>query len=192
MDLNIMMDPNPTFPHAYHPMSDRRTYNLKHFVKFYTRTARPSKYYLIDFGLSRRFDPEDSAPRAEPIRGGDKSVPEFKNWDKPLDPFPTDIYYLGNMIREDFLQQTRGLEFMEPLVTAMVQTEPSARPTIDQVAKQFVEIRRQLSWMTLRSRLVRADEDAVDCVVRSVTHLTRTMGHILLFRSAIPTDSLQS
>jgi len=32
-----------------------------------------------------------------------KSVPEFQTSTEPRDPFPTDIYYAGNMIREHFL-----------------------------------------------------------------------------------------
>lgn len=65
------------------------------------------KYYFIDFGLSRRYEPMDGPPREHPIRGGDKSVPEFQPgvWKgELLDPFPTDIYYLGNMIRMDIMK----------------------------------------------------------------------------------------
>ncbi|TFY60098.1 hypothetical protein EVJ58_g5363 [Rhodofomes roseus] len=46
-------------------------------VSHYTRTEKPPKYYYIDFGLSRRYNPDDGPPRALPIFGGDKSVPEF-------------------------------------------------------------------------------------------------------------------
>ncbi|KAJ6543681.1 hypothetical protein B0H10DRAFT_2134463 [Mycena sp. CBHHK59/15] len=51
----------------------------------------PPKYYLIDFGISRRYKPEQLPP------------PEFRNSYTPCDPFPTDIYYIGNLIRENFL-----------------------------------------------------------------------------------------
>ncbi|KAJ3481948.1 hypothetical protein NLI96_g7320 [Meripilus lineatus] len=106
MNRNIMMDPKPTFPKLYHPSDDRRNLNFKGRVKYYTRTARPTKYFLIDFGLSRKYNPEDGEPREIPIKGGDKTVPEFRGRGefKARNPFPTDIYYLGNMIREDFLQ----------------------------------------------------------------------------------------
>ena len=100
-----MMDPSTTFPNMYHPISARRNKNFKGRATYYTRTARPTKYYLIDFGLSRRYDPEDGEPRELPIRGGDKTVPEFQGdgYDQECNPFPTDIYYLGNMIKEYFL-----------------------------------------------------------------------------------------
>ncbi|KAH9946615.1 hypothetical protein B0H21DRAFT_858728 [Amylocystis lapponica] len=69
---------------------------------------RPTKYYIIDFGLSRTFDPSDSSPKVLPVLGGDRSVPEFQA--NPIaraaESVPTDVYYLGNLVREDFLQPT--------------------------------------------------------------------------------------
>lgn len=106
MNRNIMMDPTPMFPNMYHPRSILHNRNFKGRAKYYTRTARPTKYFLIDFGLSRKYSPNDHEPREHPILGGDRTVPEFQgNGEyKPSNPFPTDIYYIGNMIREDFLQ----------------------------------------------------------------------------------------
>ena len=105
MNLNIMMDPTNIFPNMYHPKSDRRNLNFRGKAKYYTRTARPTKYFFIDFGLSRKYEPGNSEPREDPIQGGDKTVPEFQGEGiyQPSNPFPTDIYYLGNLIREDFL-----------------------------------------------------------------------------------------
>jgi hypothetical protein len=106
MNLNIMMDASELYPDGYHPLflQRRMTPDILHVAKHYSRTDRPPKYYLIDFGLSRRYDPADTSPREEPIWGGDKTVPEFQNSNDPVDPFPTDIYYLGNLVRKDFLQ----------------------------------------------------------------------------------------
>lgn len=50
-------------------------------------------------------------------------MPEFQDSDDQRDPFPTDIYYLGNMIRQNCLT-ANGLRFMEPLVGDMVQADP--------------------------------------------------------------------
>lgn len=84
----------------FHPRVTEKSRDWKGTAKHSTRTLHPVKYYFIDFGLSRRYDPEDGPPREHPILGGDKSVPEFQNWNgELLDPFPTDIYYLGNLIR---------------------------------------------------------------------------------------------
>lgn len=105
MNKNTMIDPKPLFPKMYHPVANRRNRNFKGKAKYHTRTARPAKYFLIDFGLSRKYTGDD-CPMEIPILGGDKTVPEFQGEGEyqPHDPFPTDIYYLGNMIREDFLQ----------------------------------------------------------------------------------------
>ena len=102
-----MMDPRPTFPKMYHPGRPIMSRDFKGLAKHHTRTARPTKYYLIDFGLSRMYNPGDGEPQEIPIRGGgDKTVPEFQGRGefKPCNPFPTDIYYIGNLVREDFLQ----------------------------------------------------------------------------------------
>ena len=105
-----MFDPQPMYPQMFHPRSPEKSLDYRGSPKHSTRTARPVRYYFIDFGLSRRYNPNDGPPREHPIRGGDKSVPEFKNWDgELLDPFPTDIYYVGNMIQESVLQVRREL-----------------------------------------------------------------------------------
>jgi len=46
MNLNIMMDPKPLFPKMFHPQEPSRAIDFKGRLKHYTRTARPTKYYL--------------------------------------------------------------------------------------------------------------------------------------------------
>lgn len=106
MNLNIMMDPRNTYPEMFHPRLTTKSRDWKGVAKHFTRTQRPTRYYIIDFGLSLKFDPADGPPRAPHIEGGDKTVPEFQDLSAWVDrdPFPTDVYYVGNMIREDFLQ----------------------------------------------------------------------------------------
>jgi hypothetical protein len=103
MDLNIMMDAAPMYPVPYHPADTNMKRDYSGRAKHYTRTQRPPKYYLTDFGISRRYNPADGPPLEVPIWGGDKTVPEFQNSNDPCNPFPTDVYYLGNMIRQNFL-----------------------------------------------------------------------------------------
>jgi hypothetical protein len=55
-------------------------------------------------GLARQYDPTNGPPLEMPLRGGDKSAPEHQDRQIPCDPFPTDVYYLGNLVREKFLQ----------------------------------------------------------------------------------------
>jgi hypothetical protein len=111
MHLNIMMDATPMYPQPYHPVSTTRLRDFSHRgwfsldVPHYTRTQRPVKYYLVDFGISRRYDPNSGPPLEYPILGGDKSVPEFwLSLDDACDPFPTDVYYLGSMVRRTLLR----------------------------------------------------------------------------------------
>ncbi|CAL1706289.1 unnamed protein product [Somion occarium] len=186
MNLNIMMDPKPLFPDMYHPISVRMKKDLSGTAKHYTRTAHPVKYYFIDFGISRKYSPDNPHPLEPPIRGGDKTVPEFQRSHQPRDPFPTDIYYLGNLIREDFLE-TIGVEFMAPLVADMMQADPSKRPTIDEVVQRFEDIRRSLRWWKLRSRLIEKRELGYLITFRSVKHYIRTVAYVLTLKSAVPT-----
>lgn len=74
------------------------------------RTLKPVKYYIIDFGLSEIFRPEDAPPLKQPPWGGDKSVPEHLVSSVPCDPFAVDVYCLGNYLRQSFLD-VRMLNF---------------------------------------------------------------------------------
>ena len=106
-----MIDGEPMFPRLWHPMTSFMKRYYSGLVTSYSRTERPPKYYYIDFGLSRKYNPDDGPPLELPIFGGDKSVPEFQGegYDKPANPFHTDIYYLGSMIREGFLDVCASL-----------------------------------------------------------------------------------
>ena len=103
--LNVMLDAKPMYTVQWHPVAPLYNRNFTGRSKHYSRTERPPKYYYIDFGLSRKYNPDDGPPRELPIFGGDKSVPEFQDegYNKPADPFATDVYYLGNLIRTTFL-----------------------------------------------------------------------------------------
>ncbi|OBZ70648.1 hypothetical protein A0H81_09376 [Grifola frondosa] len=181
MELNIMMDPAPMYPRSFHPSAETMKPDLTGKAKHYSRTERPTKYYYIDFGLSRKYDPENRSPVELPIEGGDKTVPEFQNegYDKPWNPFRTDIYYIGNLIRTSFLQRYKGLEFMYALINDMVQADPEKRPTIDEVMTRFEGIYQSLSYWKLRSRLAKRHEFTVVRLVRAIAHAFRTTGYIV-------------
>ena len=62
----------------------------------------PVKYYLIDFGLSTKYDDNASALE-RPVRGGDKTVPEFQNGAVArLNPFPLISIILATLFVNDF------------------------------------------------------------------------------------------
>lgn len=104
MVMNTMME-SVMFPNLWHPQDLHYNRKCTGSPKHYTRTERPPKYYIIDFGLSRRYDVNDPSPRELPIIGGDKTVPEYQGagyW-IASDPFATDVYYLGHMIQQYYL-----------------------------------------------------------------------------------------
>ncbi|KAI0665380.1 kinase-like domain-containing protein [Trametes maxima] len=184
---NILYDPRPIYPKMFHPQVTDKARNWKGSAKHSTRTRHPVKYYIIDFGLSRRYNPDDGPPREHPIRGGDKSVPEFQNWQgELLDPFPTDIYYLGNMIVTRVLKKFKGTEFLIPLVNDMVKKSPSDRPTIQDVSRRFHDLVKFLGSAELRRRLVPRGEDPVDALFRDIAHTFRNARYLLARISPVP------
>lgn len=96
-----MMDALPLYPVPYHPDRIDSTRDLRRRAKHLTRTQQPVNYFITDFGMSKRYDPAEGPPLEMPLWGGDRTVPEFlKSMDTPCDPFPTDVYCLGNFLRE--------------------------------------------------------------------------------------------
>ncbi|TBU31675.1 hypothetical protein BD311DRAFT_752237 [Dichomitus squalens] len=185
-EFNIMMDPRPMFPRMFHFVDVSQNREMTGSAKHYTRTWRPVKYFFIDFGLSRRHDPATGPPRYPPIWGADRTVPEFRRSLKPCDPFPTDVYYMGNVIRENFLQKFEGLDFMAPLVNDMVHDEPTSRPTLEDVVARFDLLLGSLSTWRLRSRLAVKGEHWLVWSFRVIAHSFRTLFYILTFRPALP------
>ncbi|KAH7889055.1 hypothetical protein F5I97DRAFT_1935427 [Phlebopus sp. FC_14] len=189
MSLNIMMDARHLYIDAFHPVYPIMKRNFSGFARYKTRTQRPPKYFFIDFGISRRYDASVKHPLEDPIWGGDKTVPEFQNSNEPRDPFPTDVYYIGNVIREDFLLTSLGFEFMVPLLADMLQDDPSKRPTMDEVVQRFDSIRASLSSWKLRSRVVERHESAMERMTRATAHWARRVWFVVRRVPAIPTPS---
>lgn len=86
----------------------------------------------------------------------------------------------------DALQKRYGFEFMEPLVSDMVQTDPSKRPKIEEVVRRFNAIRGSLSWWKLRSRISGRKEIIPVRLWRSCVNLYRTAVYLTTGRPAIP------
>ncbi|VDC04963.1 unnamed protein product [Peniophora sp. CBMAI 1063] len=152
---NVMMDSGPLYPVPFHPRKVTRRRDWKGKVRPYTRTERPVKYYIIDYGLSHRFKPDEPAPLIVPIIPGDKSVPEHQGMKEfeASDPFATDIYTAGNLVNEWFVKRAAGFDFMRPLISDMTQDDPAKRPKIDEVVRRFSELRASLDTKQLRSRV---------------------------------------
>lgn len=105
------MDASPLYPVPFHPSKPTRRRDWKGEVRPLTRTERPVKYYIIDYGISQRFAPEDDARLIFPIVGGDKSVPEHQDARvyEMSDPFATDIYTAGNLVNVWFVKVCRAI-----------------------------------------------------------------------------------
>ena len=99
-----MLDPSGMFPDSFYPADPQKSKDFRRNVKMYSRTRRPSRYLLIDFGHSRIYDPANGPPLDEPLSGGDKSAPEHQDGKTLCNPFPTDVYYIGNLVREDYME----------------------------------------------------------------------------------------
>lgn len=97
-----MMDATNLCINPFHPVEPLMKRDFSGLTRFKTRTERPPKYYFIDFGLSSQYDSIVNALDL-PVRGGDKEVPEFEDYNRPHNPFPTDVFYIGNAIKHDFL-----------------------------------------------------------------------------------------
>ena len=96
------MDASELYSGGFHPIRPRMNADFSGYAdRKYSRTERPPKYYIIDFGLSKRFE-EDELVRALERVGTDLTVPEYHN-DARVEPFRVDVYCVGNMIRKEFL-----------------------------------------------------------------------------------------
>ncbi|KAJ7590147.1 hypothetical protein C8J56DRAFT_936959 [Mycena floridula] len=202
---NIMMDATMMYPSGFHPAKQRMRPDYKGLATHYSRTERPPRYYLIDFGLSGIYRPEDGPPLEHPVHGGDKTVPEFQGegYKIPANPFATDIYYIGNWIRVHFIDgDTRvgahrfyfgmhGLDFLRPFIQDLVQPEPSKRPNIDEVVNRFAELRDSLSQWRLRSPVVSKDPYYAprSLVFHTIRHYVWTLGIVIRRYPAIPVHS---
>ena len=75
---------------------------------------------------------------------------------------------------------------MKDLVESMTQADPSKRPVIDHAKSQFDEIVKSLSQQTLRSRLVRVDEEPGMGSWLDIRHGYRPFRYWLFRKPAIP------
>ncbi|KAF8511914.1 kinase-like domain-containing protein [Gautieria morchelliformis] len=191
---NIMMDARNLYPNGFHPVNIDFDYKRDSFARHWTRTERPPKYLLIDFGLSRFYDPKNGPPLDLPVRGIDRTAPEVQGekYNELSNPFATDIYYLGNMIKMEFVDVRFGFDFMVPLITDMTQEEPLKRPSIDEVVTRFETIYRSLSFKLLRTRMVGRDEDEGATAFYDFLYFFRRMRYAFMRIPPVPRAVLKA
>ncbi|KAJ6597380.1 hypothetical protein B0H10DRAFT_2325781, partial [Mycena sp. CBHHK59/15] len=186
---SIMMDASPLLPQgvAVHPQDTEITRDLSHEVRLCNRMENPVKYYWIDFDLSAEHDPSTGSALVEPHYGGTQEVPEFAFEDQLCDPFAVDVWCLGFMIQTYFTEKKKGLEFMNTLVADMVHEDPTKRPKMNEVVRQFSEIKAGLSEWKLRSRIALEGENSVLGMFRSARHWVCQFRFMVRCIAAIPT-----
>lgn len=157
-----MMDASAMYPRGFHPMKERTLPDLSGPAPVLHRIDVPVKYYFIDFGISTRF-PADQHPRLVlGTQGLDDEVPELSDT-TPYDPFKTDIFIIGNLLRQEFLQvrtssasmpsvlmarrmqKYSNTQMLAPLVERMVNRNPDQRPDAVEVLQEWKAIRRRIS-----------------------------------------------
>ena len=107
-----MIESEKTFPEGFHFENDLRKPDLSGPAKFYTRTQRPSKYFIIDFGMARRYESDNDSPM-EPTITKDDEV-------KLQNPYQVDVYLAGELVRQVFLDVSQfSSSVMQIILTAL-------------------------------------------------------------------------
>ncbi|CAL1712395.1 unnamed protein product [Somion occarium] len=162
---NIMMDGRPLYPQGHHPVEINRTPDFLHEAPHLSRLDHPVKYYFIDFGISSVFGERDP-PYVLGTKGRDKDPPELSDH-TPYNPFMLDIYILGHVYQEEFI------DFLEPLVTAMMHIQPERRPTAEDAILMLHNIISSVDTTLLRWRLRSRSESAPERVVYDTVAVAR-------------------
>ena len=68
----------------------------------------------------------------------------------------------------------------------MVQDDPAKRPTMDEVVRQFVEIRRNLSDRKLRSRMTSRKESILHATRQNLVHWVQSLRYRFQGLPAVP------
>ncbi|KAJ3512557.1 hypothetical protein NLJ89_g3446 [Agrocybe chaxingu] len=192
---NFMMEGQDICIGGSHPQQPEGKPDMSGPANFSTRTDRPQRYFLIDFGQTVIYTPEDITHILPIVWGGDKSVPEFFTGIPFHDPYATDVYCAGNLIRCEFTEGHpipewgrgyRGLDFLKPLVSDMVQDDPFKRPTMKEVVRRYNELIGGLSPWTLRSRIVLRETGFFTNIFHAIKHWICRIKYIIWRISAIP------
>ncbi|EJD49518.1 hypothetical protein AURDEDRAFT_59531 [Auricularia subglabra TFB-10046 SS5] len=98
----------------------------------------------------------------------DQELPELR-FGRPYDPFPVDVFLLGNMYKHYLLEVYNGIDWLWPLVAAMTVEEPSQRPTVLDARRAFENTCATVAPSRHHSRLTRKDEPIIGTVARQMS-----------------------
>lgn len=103
-----MMDGDHLYPKSFHPCLTVADAGGKRLARPRRRRDSPGvKYYFTDFGLSSRFEDTEGTRLVTGWDGLDKEVPELQQ-PEPYDPFPVDIFILGNLFKKELTEVRDG------------------------------------------------------------------------------------
>ena len=88
------------FSFNQHPMNKDGSGPIK---PKYRRTEQWPRYYIIDFGFSSQYAPDNMPPSVPPLPASDLSLPELNAPAHRFNPFPSDVYYVGNWTKMELL-----------------------------------------------------------------------------------------
>ncbi|KAF8264140.1 hypothetical protein EI94DRAFT_1872817 [Lactarius quietus] len=188
--LNVIQLPNDP-PILVHPMLhqhyDPPIRTIREFITFFAQICEGVKF-MHEHHVAHRslvcsylhlYDPANGPPLDKPLSGEDKSAPEHQDEKTLCNPFPTDVYYLGNL-------KYHGLEFMQPLIADMVQEDLTRWPNMDEVVSCFAEMKKKLGSWKLGSQMACSIELWPVTAWRSIIHWYHTIGFVLAHKAAIP------
>ncbi|KAI0723537.1 hypothetical protein C8Q76DRAFT_794463 [Earliella scabrosa] len=171
---NIMMDATALYPQGFHPISPLFLPNdLSSLAPVLPRASVAVTYYYVDFGISTTFASGEPNRLVTGWAGLDRDVPELSE-EVPYDPFKVDVFILGNLFRQMFLQKFSNVDMLAPLVSNMTKHDPAERPCAAEAFSHFKQI-SQSTW-TLH-RLWRArlrDESLVASPILDTVSLVST------------------
>ncbi|KAJ3523004.1 hypothetical protein NMY22_g11642 [Coprinellus aureogranulatus] len=162
--FNVLIDPTKILPKGFHPFEphsppqgrwskSRRLYWRERW------STRPNRYYLIDFGFSMMFESKEGN-RVTGRCGQDASAPEM-SLDAPYDPFPVDVYQLGNMllILSDGYRPDKHISKLRELALKMTLPDAGLRLTAKEAASEVHSWAKGVGYFPRRRRIWPDDPD---------------------------------
>ncbi|KAI0773748.1 kinase-like domain-containing protein [Fomes fomentarius] len=162
---NVMMDASAMYPQGFHPIAPSFLPNdVSNLAPVLPRASVPVTYYYVDFGISTLFTPEETNRMVTGWAGLDRDVPELSN-DVPYDPFKVDIFILGNLFKQSFLDKFSNVDILSPLIFHMLKHDPAERPNAPEALSHLREISQSV-WAV--HRLWRAKLRSEDVMTGSI------------------------
>ena len=96
-----MFDSSKMYPNGFHSANIDQHSTFKDSVKAHTSVRPSPRYYFTGLELSVQYSSRDTMD--EPWHRGDESAPEHRSG-RRCNPFHTDIYYIGNFVRQEFMK----------------------------------------------------------------------------------------